>query len=472
MKEVITLQFGEQANYVGAHYWNLMHAAAADAAAGGAHPQDALAMDTLFCTDSRQTYAPRVLTFDQPGSHTQPDPVSGEVEESDAQWNGRDVEVHRQAQRTAKQPPSSGSGSGEGEGAFRSWTDVVERRYPAQSFAAVSGVDFGNSLGQLSTFSEGRSVFEGMDARDDLLEGAFRRYAEACDRIQGFQTIADASGGFAGFGLAFLERLREEYPKSPLVLYNARAEEGRGLSGLGLAARVDVAVALAAALEAGVSMSVPLFAPQSVATGGGSGGVYRGSAFLAANVAQWGWGVVAGGVGLDELVDRATGQGLFRVAETLLAPGLDASGSTGLAELLGSGGGGGGSFTACSEAKIESLEMLAGRLFVDRGTDVGRLVRQTMPPAAAVRFEAPVPLPRTFPPIFAQHVIPKRIGGVDCVGVAGLLCSTSGSMGYLQTLHGSLAAEHSKYLKDYEREAVREFRYSLDTAIDRYSMIG
>ncbi|KAJ1846364.1 hypothetical protein LPJ57_009035, partial [Coemansia sp. RSA 486] len=57
------------------------------------------------------------------------------------------------------------------------------------------------------------------------------------------------------------------------------------------------------------------------------------------------------------------------------------------------------------------------------------------------------------------------------VGVAGLLCSTSGSEAYLQRLHGSLRTEQSRHLKEYERDDVREFRYALDSCIDRYSSI-
>ncbi|KAJ1842062.1 hypothetical protein LPJ73_005914, partial [Coemansia sp. RSA 2703] len=155
----------------------------------------------------------------------------------------------------------------------------------------------------------------------------------------------------------------------------------------------------------------------------------------------------------------------FRVAETLLAPGLDVGAADDLVGVIES------SFVACSDTKIASLGELAGCLFADRGTRVGRLVRQTMSSAACVEFEAPVALPRTFPAIFGAHK-PGRIGGVASIGVAGLLCSTTGSVGYLQALRGSLDAEHSKYLKDYEREAVREFKHTLDSAIDTYSMIG
>ncbi|KAJ2783697.1 hypothetical protein GGI15_002491 [Coemansia interrupta] len=453
MKEVITLQFGEQANCVGAHYWNLMRAAVSDeAAAAGLHSPDTLATDTLFCTDGRQTYTPRVLVFDQPSNHPLPDDGSVDTvdtDEADAQWNGHHVEVHRQQRRPSALPSDPDT--------RRSWTDILSPTLPSWAFTPVSGVEFGSSLGQLPTFAEGRQVFRGMDARDELLEGSFRRYAEACDRVQGFQVLADAYGGFSGFGAAYVECVREEYPKSPVALYNASCDKTVGQ--LDAAGRVDVAVALAAALEADVSMSVPLYAPSLLQ------GAMQGGAFLAANVAQWGWGLVSRGMELGDVVDRATRQRGFRVAETLLAPGLDASQFADLAGLLGNGG-----FTACSDARVESCDMLAGRLFADRGTNAGRIVRQTMAPEASVDLGASMPLPPSFPPISSPPIVPKQIGGVACVGVAGLLCSTSGSMGYLQMLHGSLAVEHSRLLKLYEREAVREFRHSLDEAIDRATM--
>ncbi|KAJ1837340.1 mtDNA inheritance, partitioning of the mitochondrial organelle, partial [Coemansia sp. RSA 2703] len=322
MKEVITLQFGEQANYVGAHYWNLMQAATSDAAAS-AHPSGALSMDTLFCERDggggrgARRYTPRALVFDQPGNYmAQGDPDAEEekeqeaekAEEASVQWNGQQVEVHRQTPYARQPPPLLH------ESTPRYWTDILEQPYGAQTVHGISGVEFGSSLGQMATFNEGRNVFTGMNAREDMLEGAFRNYAEACDQLQGFQALSDAQGGFAGFGMAFLECVRQEYPKSPIVLYNAQAAR---LQQIGVAGRVDVAVALASALEQDVSMSVPLFAPPRVA------GLYGGGAWMAANVAQWSWGVVAGVQGLGDVVDCATRQRGFRVAETLLAPGLD-----------------------------------------------------------------------------------------------------------------------------------------------------
>ncbi|KAJ2234698.1 mtDNA inheritance, partitioning of the mitochondrial organelle [Coemansia sp. RSA 485] len=490
MKEVITLQFGEQANYAGAHYWNLMQAATSEDAGA------ALALETLYCernahldnaqTRNPQAFAPRLLTYDKTGNYAsrggdgddsekdsshgngQKNDGSGEraVESAGAAWDCRGIEVHRQQRQQRK----AAVFPGESEDSIRYWTDFSEQQYHPRTLNSVSGLEFGSSLGEMNTFIEGQRVFEGEDARYEALEGRFREFAEECDLIQGFQVLADACGGFAGYASAYLQKVREEYPKSPIVLYNVSACSADSMAA---AQQTDIAVAVATALRQEVSMSVPLFAPSGLDRPGlgvklDIGSRFQTSAFAAANAAQWGYSVLARTRTVDEIVNQATQQGCYRIAESLLAPGLEVAG--GLDERCSVSDLVRDRFVACSSARVDSIESMAGRLFVDRGTAVTQLVADTLPRSAYVDNGRAVALPRAFPSIFSG---PKRAGPgrLASVGVAGLLCSTSGSEAYLQRLHGSLRTEQSRHLKEYERDDIREFRYALDSCIDRYSSI-
>ncbi|KAJ2845009.1 mtDNA inheritance, partitioning of the mitochondrial organelle [Coemansia erecta] len=323
----------------------------------------------------------------------------------------------------------------------------------------------------MNTFIEGQRVFVGEDSREEVLEGRFRAFAEECDLIQGFQVLADAYGGFAGYASAYLQRVREEYPKSPIVLYSvcAGCEDS-----MGTAQQTDVSVAVATALGQEVSMSVPLFAPPrldrpDLGVSLDFGSQFQTSAFAAANVAQWSYSLLARSRTMDEVVDQATHQGFYRIAESLLAPRLEISGDSAstrssVSDLVRD------RFVACSSVRVDSIESLAGQLFVDRGTAVTRLVADMLPRSAYVDNGRAVALPKAFPSIFGG---PQRAesGKLASVGVAGLLCSTSGSEARLQRLHSSLKTEQSRHLKDYERDDIRELRYALDSCIDRYSSI-
>ncbi|PIA17627.1 tubulin nucleotide-binding domain-like protein [Coemansia reversa NRRL 1564] len=478
MREVVTLQFGEYANYVGAHYWNLQYAC---------NDQDP---DWVLFREqnSRQTQ-PRALVFDTAGNF-------GALEQSEelrsagndsadkerALWSGS-MEVHRQPLHAKSEPQQAGEGRSD-QGRF--WSDFGQARFAPQTISAVSGVEFGNSLGEMNTFQEGMQVFAGNDSREDALEGGFRVLAEECDHLQGFQVMADAFGGFAGYGSAFIARIRDEYPKAPVLLYSiGGTQRSSRLQGTRL---MDTAVATASNVEF-VSMNVPLFAPSFAKLRGhvqvADDNLYQTSGFMALNVAQWSHSLRSGRHILDEIVALVTQQEHYNVAEALLAPGLrmptcvssrSSSSNAALAEadeIVQR------SFVGCSDAAIGGLRSTAGLMVADRGTAMGELVAGSCPPAALASEKAPVALPRQFPGIF--HKIDRNgflgVAGepvqmeLDRLRVAGVLCTSAASLGYLQQLHGALRVEQATHFKDYERDTVRGLRHALDTMIDRYSML-
>ncbi|KAJ2305509.1 mtDNA inheritance, partitioning of the mitochondrial organelle [Coemansia sp. RSA 2705] len=462
MREVLTLQFGENANYVGAHFWSLQSAYAAGDR-----------VHELFAERSKQPAVPRALVFDAAGSfgalpleHELQSAGTDQLDEDRGLWAGP-TQVHRQPLH--KQPRAGAS--------VRFWSDIAPVRYAPHALHAVSGVEFGNSLGEMNSFVEGARVFAGNDARDDALEGSFRVLAEQCDRMQGFHVLADAFGGFAGYAAGFVGRLRDEYPKAPVLLYNVGRTQTVGK--LGTAQLADMAVAAAVNAEA-VSMSVPLFAPRpdpelkshvDIA----SGDFNQTSAFMAANVAQWSHCLHSGQRLLDEIVAQVTQQGYYPLAETLLAPGLrvPAVGSDdSRAKLAAADRLVGRSFVACSDADVGGISATMGQLVADRGTGFGSLVSDRFPASACLSDPQPARLPRSFPRIFqtpGQKDSGPSAKETEQLPVAGMLCTSTASLCYIQQLHGAVHCEQSRLFKEYERESVREYQSTLDRAIDKYS---
>ncbi|KAJ2207400.1 mtDNA inheritance, partitioning of the mitochondrial organelle [Coemansia sp. RSA 521] len=355
MREVITLQFGENANYVGAHYWNLQEAYADEHRTG-----------ELFTQRSNKPSVPRALVFDAVGNFgaqaLEEDLQStgnDEIDEDQALWAGA-KEVHRQPlypKHTDSTQPTR----------MRFWSDFAQTKLSPHAMHVVSGVEFGNSLGEMNTFQEGLQVFAGTDSRGDVLEGNFRAFAEECDHLQGFQVLADAFGGFAGYGSAFMAKIRDEYPKAPILLYSVgRTQPARQLRNVQL---MDAAISVATNSEI-VSMSVPLFTPTPITK-------------LNAHI---------------HITDPVSVQ-LPRVFPQIFQ-GIDKQG-----------------FLANSPGPTPSAE------------------------------------------------------NAKQLRMAGLLCTSPASLDYLQQLHTAVKTEHSRHFKDYERETVREYRYTLDRMIDRYSAI-
>ncbi|KAJ2717178.1 mtDNA inheritance, partitioning of the mitochondrial organelle [Coemansia spiralis] len=448
MREVLTLQFGENANYVGAHYWNLQL---------GCRGDDDRVSELFSERREAAGAVPRALVFDRPGNFGSlgraAAPSAGGDEDDDgehAAWSGA-TEVHRQSPHEA----SSGGGG------VQCWADVGRARFADHALRAVTGVEFGNSLGEMNTFLEGAQVFAGLDAREDALEGGFRVFAEECDRLQGFQVLCDAFGGFSGFGAEFMGRVRDEYPKAPVLLYSVgHTQRARQLQATQL---MDAAVAMASAADT-VSLSVPLFAPAELAKLGprvqmAAGDFAQLSGFLAANVAQWSAALGRGRRVLGEIADLVTQQGYYTVAESLLAPDLYIPDSAGNADAIVAR-----DFVGCSDATVRSLDTATGLLVVDRGTHMSRVVAPRLPPAAYVADCAALELPRTFPRIFGSGK-----ATAERVPVAGVLCSTPATLGYLQQLRSALQMERGRHFKDYERETLRELGAVLDVAVDRYS---
>ncbi|KAJ1667393.1 mtDNA inheritance, partitioning of the mitochondrial organelle [Coemansia sp. RSA 1813] len=473
MREIITLQFGEHANYVGMHFWNMAQRQVE------AKHSDAASKHVLFNEQSRGgEYRPRALVFDRAegfGSLGHADVQSTGDDERDqesAHWGGA-TEVHRQ------KPYNQPAAGDQPQDRVRFWSDFRQVSFDSRSLGVVSGVEFGNSLGEMTTFDEGSRVVAGTDARGDVLEDGFRAHAEACDHVQGFQALADASGGFAGYAAAFIERVRDEYPKAPVVLYSVDAAATRDSVAKAGRRAVDAAVATVAAFE-NTSVDVSLYAPSRVRgpfAGVGGGDLLGNSGLLAMNVAQWTQPLVEGSRVMDDIVALVTQQGYLRSAESMVSPALQGIGGMVAADVIDC------RFTACSDVLVgaDGLRELGGAFTVDRGTAFGDMLADRLPAPARMRSaEGSAVLPSTFPRIlcgigadgFQKQAPSADAGPVDQVCVAGLLCTTRATAGHLQRLRSALSTEGSKHLKDYERDTIRELRYVLDGEIDKYLEIG
>jgi hypothetical protein len=308
-EEIVTLQFGEFSNYVGAHYWNLQAEllrlaeagggdAAASAAAAAARQLDA---GVLFRdAPAAGPRTPRLLLFDASGAlGGLPLDVAAEAPADAAgvaTWGGA-AEVHRappaprsgflqqrhlgadageyEGEEGEAEEEGGGGGGGEvGEavaaltpleraaraldapGGVRAFTDFLSAPLHPRAAHLLPGVWRGDPV--LRGWTDAGGAFAGGEAREGAAEGV-RRLAEEADRLGGFQVFAEDLAAWGRGAAEVLGDLRDAYgPAAPVVLFalrpgggnsstgdEARARLAEGLSAAVLAPRCDVYVPVA-----------------------------------------------------------------------------------------------------------------------------------------------------------------------------------------------------------------------------------
>ncbi|CAA0825501.1 Unknown protein [Striga hermonthica] len=262
MKEIVTIQLGNYANFVGSHFWNFQ-----DELLGLADSPDSdqifrnhgLNMDILYRMGETQqgilTYTPRLVSVDFQGSlgtMSSHGTLYNEIPETSrdiSTWTGP-VTTHRSQpskknlflqslydEEGAKSGSSISCESGNNnsrtevqdkdivdclENGVLYWTDFSKVHYHPQSIYELSGL--WSDVQEFNNYGIGKEAFSGGLRADEISE-RLRFFIEECDLPQGFQFIIDDSGGFSGVAAEFLENISDEYTNIPVLLYSVRSPE-------------------------------------------------------------------------------------------------------------------------------------------------------------------------------------------------------------------------------------------------------
>ncbi|KAL4458321.1 hypothetical protein ABPG75_013186 [Micractinium tetrahymenae] len=307
--EIITLQLGSFANYVGAHYWNFQDdLLGLQEQAGWRGPAAAVDSDTLFrageTLGGQPTYTPRLVLCDLSGAlggasaggafyRDRHQPGAGAGASVVSTWAGA-REVHRaapvprsrfaeelenEAEEVAEEegeggeaPGSSrlaaaaaqldgvGAGSDGGGGSFsagvRYWTDYLKAHVHPRSVHQLAGAWHG--LTPFSGWGDGGEHWRSEEQREEVMERV-RFFAEECDQLQGFQVLADDLSGFGQLAAHMLQQVRDEYGSGrPVVLFALRpgAAAAAAAAGVAPAAADDPAEQRRRRLNEGLSLSL------------------------------------------------------------------------------------------------------------------------------------------------------------------------------------------------------------------------
>ncbi|XP_072987778.1 uncharacterized protein [Typha latifolia] len=259
MREIVTIQVGDFANYIGSHFWNFQDELLGLADEPDSDPvfrRPSLDMDILYRTgETRQgicTYCPRLISIGSQGSLgslSSSGSLNSNTSSVDAMdvvtWTGKvtrsvgkpcDKNKFLQSLSEEEQDKSSflvNDTDREGgtqrriqdkdrveslENDVRFWTDYSKVQYHPQTLYELYGswTDFN----KFDNYGTGKDVSEWSHIEE--MNERLRFFVEECDHIQGIQFIVDDSGGFSSIAADFLQNIADEYTNSPVLLYSAR----------------------------------------------------------------------------------------------------------------------------------------------------------------------------------------------------------------------------------------------------------
>ncbi len=215
MREVVTIQAGEEANWVGAYFWALQQQQLEEADEAAAAAASVLYEST---SSSSTAWEPRALLFDTPEAFNPFRAAAVEEQQyqsaasggggggaSDARaaaltWKGG-VDVHIQQQQ---QPPTEAPQPA----APRAWAEAWQglRSWPQLERHCVGHTGSSSSSGSGSSAAAAGVGFWSDARGGDQL----RRLLEGCDGPQGAHLLVDLAGPWLGYGLGAAEEWSDE----------------------------------------------------------------------------------------------------------------------------------------------------------------------------------------------------------------------------------------------------------------------
>ncbi|XP_035135427.2 protein misato homolog 1 isoform X2 [Callithrix jacchus] len=256
-REVLTLQLGHFAGFVGAHWWNQQDAALGRAT-DAKEPPGELCPDVLYRTGrtlhGQETYTPRLILMDLKGSLSSLKEEGGLYRDKQLDaaiaWQGK-LTTHKE-ELYPKNPYLQDFMSAEGvlssdgvwrvksipndkgpppltmsanpkpliptEDSIRVWSDFLRVHLHPRSICMIQKYNHDGEAGRLEAFGQGESVLKEPKYQEEL-EDRLHFYVEECDYLQGFQILCDLHDGFSGVGAKAAEMLQDEYSGRGIITW-------------------------------------------------------------------------------------------------------------------------------------------------------------------------------------------------------------------------------------------------------------
>ncbi|KAK6095300.1 mtDNA inheritance, partitioning of the mitochondrial organelle [Batrachochytrium dendrobatidis] len=240
VREIITLQLGHDANFVGTHYWNTQ--------AKYLESKDSeFNQEVLYRTGENyrgeQTYTPRLVICDLKGSlgtlrHESElyEPTEGSRQAH--AWTGKmelfesDPIKKNQYLQSLDTPDGEFklSYAGDLSKNVKVWSDFNSLYYHPTTVYELTTHTHDDENNRFLLPTRGREVYQELAMDETLMDVRIRQFMEESDNPQGFQIFANSFDGFSGVAAATLEYLAEDYPKKARIVYGIAQPKSTSLS--------------------------------------------------------------------------------------------------------------------------------------------------------------------------------------------------------------------------------------------------
>lgn len=236
MREIITLQLGQQSNYLANHFWNAQESYFTY----GADEETPVDHDVHFRpgigSDGTETFMPRTVIYDLKGGFGTLRKINSLYEidgdpSSSSLWSGQTVIQRQQPIEASAYQESLDAGQAPAElttSTVRYWSDFNRVFYHPKSIIQLSEYELNSTVMPFEKWHMGEELFGSLDKEHDLLDRDLRPFVEEADQMQGVQIMTGIDDAWGGFVSKYMERLRDEYGKTPVWVFGAQ-EPHRGL---------------------------------------------------------------------------------------------------------------------------------------------------------------------------------------------------------------------------------------------------
>lgn len=224
-REILTLQLGHYANYVGAHFWNLQELSFDYTGTVKTEINHDILYREGQTTKGEVTYTPRLILADLKGSlKTLPESggFSDEVDHVEFQWDSHEKIEESSPEKNefltdmdCEGPSTLQTKEYKLEQDVKTWTDYLYPRLHSRSVNIVTEYVRDNDSESFDVNVTGKALWKGHFG--DEFSDNIRKYVEECDSMQGFQVNFDCTDGFSGLALGCIEHLADEYTKPILA---------------------------------------------------------------------------------------------------------------------------------------------------------------------------------------------------------------------------------------------------------------
>ncbi|KAF7290286.1 hypothetical protein MIND_01342600 [Mycena indigotica] len=243
MKEILYIQAGSLANYVGTHFWNTQESyreSSADSDGLASEIDHDVSFREGVNHDGESTYCPRLLVFDHQanfGALSQSNALYGEDDNDrdhvlqNMAWSGNTIEYEREAILPSNYQVNLDLENSEDVSPaaqlrdIRYWSDFTRPYYVPRTVQKVPDVPEWEKESARGNWAAGHETFVRYDENTGLMEGPVRTFLEECDTIQGIQVVHE-TGSFGSFVHSLLSALHDEGTKIPVMTFPLLAEVG------------------------------------------------------------------------------------------------------------------------------------------------------------------------------------------------------------------------------------------------------